>query len=280
LNEEGLNFNMRQNLGNDQPKKQKVPLPFSCEWCTKKYKTKEKYENHILDRHPFASKYKNTATFTLNEKLWLLDAIDGYSSVLINGGNDFVLATMNIEATPAIHATFRERIMPHLPALLSDGPQILRIIADFEAFLNLGIPWRGGNFCPSMLIDLVWHSAMQNREKYEMLCKRFMNGASPLSHCVAPEEESEERFKYFEKQFKHQHNRNYISIGDIVMGGGSGIQNARNVLIEEDYEKTAKLEAERRSWQAREQKRQQEILEMKRNGTWVEPPKYFDNGKC
>ena len=271
---------MQQNLGNDQPKEQRVPLPFSCEWCTKKYKTREKYESHVSDRHPFAAKFKNTATFTLNEKLLLLDAIDGYSKVLVAGrGNDFDTATMNIGATPAIHATFRERIVGHLPALLSDGQQLLRIIADFEAFLNLGIPWRGGNFCPSMLIDLVWHSAMQNCEKYETLCKRFMNGASPLSHCIAPEEESEERFKYFEKQFKHQHNRNYISFGDIIMGSGSGIQNARNIIIEEDYEKTAKIEAERRSWYAREEKRQQKILEAKRNGTWVEPT-YYDDGKC
>ncbi len=222
-----------QNLGNDN---KKAPS-FHCKWCAKKFKTQQKYEKHVLYQHPFAAMKKNTLRLELAEKMWLLDELERYSNILIGGdASDLKRATQMLgdgDRMVPIHGVFRERILPHLNKALSSGDQVLRIIDDFQAFLNLGIPWRGGNFCPSLLIDLVWHSAMQNQERYVAMCTRFLG--QPLSHCLVENDGNEERFEEFVKQFKHQHGRDHVGLSDLSMyASPNGIGDARNILRGEE----------------------------------------------
>ncbi len=155
-----------QNLNSDDGSSvtKKAKVIHHCNWCKSKFKKYAKYEKHVAKKHPFAAQRKNTVTLHLGEKLWLLDELERYVRILVTGSTaDFEKATQALSVDDrmvTIHSEFRERILPQIDKIISSGPQLLRIIDDFQAFLNLGIPWNGGNFCPSLLIDLVWHSAM------------------------------------------------------------------------------------------------------------------------
>jgi hypothetical protein len=269
-----------QNLQNDAPvKKQKSAPVFACSWCNKKYKTHDKYEKHVKQMHPFAAKFKNMFTLTHDEKMWLLDAVQTYTYILLAGTpSEFNLASEKIGARDEVHALFRQRITANnlLQKLDKNGEQMLLILADFEAFLNLGIPWNDGNFCPSLLIDLVWHSAMvHDYKKYEMLCKRFLSGRV-LTHCVAPPELDEVRFKEFEKQFQHQHKRKYMSIGDIHEAPPDALD-ARSILLGIEENRRIQRQADEERWAEASRRMRLQIEEEKRNGTWKP---YQDDGKC
>jgi hypothetical protein len=127
-----------QNLNNDAPTK----LVFHCKWCAKKFKTQRKHEHHIISRHPFAAFMKNTFMLQLDEKLWLLDELEKYATILTRGStSDFERATRalgedDMSRMVTIHATFRERILPHLNKALSSGVQVLCLIDEFQAFLK------------------------------------------------------------------------------------------------------------------------------------------------
>jgi len=176
------------------------------------------------------------------------------------------------------HLIFRQRIIESylLNKILSSETNIFLAFEDFEKFLNLGRPWKGGNFCPSLIIDLIWHSAMMNPEKYANLCSKFVG--SLLTHCL-PENEGkhEKRFEEFTKQFSHDHNRPCLQVGDLILGGGNGLANARETLklqkAAKEKGKAEELEKER-IWN---EKYLAEIAEQKRNGTYVH---YRGDGKC
>lgn len=274
-----------QNLDNGRAeakqRQQKQPQ-FHCNWCTKKYRTQQKYDAHVDSHHPFAAFKKNTVEFTLDEKLWLLDELETYIGMLLQENKDtFVFATCKLggelERMLPIHTTFKERIMPHLDKILSNGPQVIRIVDEFRAFLNLGLTRRGDNFCPSLLIDLVWHSAMQDKERYLALSNRFLG--QPLPHCLAENDGDDMRFNEFAKQFHHQHGRAYLRVEDLIDDySGSralGILEARTILKREDELTKRKIAEQQARWRAESEQRQREI----EAGTYV-PPEYTDDGKC
>ena len=99
------------------------------------------------------------------QELWLLDELKKYSSF-----QNFEESTAKLGVPREVHETFRKRIEDHVGDILSDTNQVLLVLREFEAFLNLGMPWHGKwNFCPSLIIDLVWHSAMQDAQKYQKI---------------------------------------------------------------------------------------------------------------
>lgn len=271
-----------QNLSNGDPVLTANKPLLQCRWCKKKYRNQQKVAAHVEEQHPFAAINKNTYDFTVKDKLWLLDALESYIRVLKQNNRDtFVLATANLgdlERMLPIHTSFKERIMPYLDKVLSNGSQLLRIIDEFRAFLNLGLTPRGDNWCPSLLIDLVWHSAMQNKEKYLALVSRFING--PLSHCLPENDDDAKRFKAFVRQFQHQHGRDYLGVEELIgTDRTTGFQEAREILKREDEEEKKRVAEEEARWRAVQEQWQRDIDAQKRAGTYKEPV-YYDDGKC
>lgn len=267
-----------QNLRNGSPPRKAHKSPqFACQWCTKKYKSKEKYEQHVTTHHPYAALYKNTQVLTLEERLWLLDELERYASF-----EQFDLTTARLGVSHETHAEFRRRITHDglLDRILSDARQILRLLDEFQAFLNLGMPWHGkSNFCPSLLIDLIWHSAMQNQERYIDLCVRFM-GVFKLTHCVSTEQDPDQvRFQEFVRQFQHQHRRPYLAINDMIQGRfvNGGIEAARRILRNEQEKERQEQERQRAENQKAVERWRAKVEQEKRDGTYVP---YYDDGKC
>lgn len=272
-----------QNLNHGQPKNKHEPatMQFHCKWCSKKYKTQKKHDAHVDKMHPFAAINKNTKEFTLEEKFWLLDEMEKYVLVLLQNNQDtFLEATANLgepDRMLPIHTLFKERIVPHLNKVMSNGPQLLRILDEFRAFLNLGLTKRGDNFCPSLLIDLVWHGAMQNKDRYFALTSRFLGGALP--HCLFGNDGDESRFQEFLRQFEHQHGRPYLKVQDLILGDGNGFEHARNVLKTEDKMAKRKIAEQDARWKAYYDEIRASIAAQKAAGIYVEPV-YYDDGKC
>ena len=92
----------------------------------------------------------------------------------------------------------------------SHARQLESLFDEFGRFLNLGQPLsggeHGGNFCPTLAIDLVWHAAMMNSAFYCSLTSRFLGKDIVLPHCLlASEQQHDERYVEFQRVFLHVH---------------------------------------------------------------------------
>ena len=169
------------------------------------------------------------------------------------------------------------------------------IMEELECFLKMGKPWRGGNFCPSLLIDFIWYCTMMNHQFYGKICRLFFSGAL-LSHCLPENENKQTRYIEFCKIFKGMYHcdplliENLNSVEHSVIEQYNSKSELQNILeqqqIEAQLEKNRirkiKDETERQKtieirhtefleFEAQRQKEFEKIQEMKRNGTYVEP---------
>lgn len=252
---------------------------FCCHWCNRKYKTLEKFTKHVKAEHPFSTLDRNNKKLSLKNKLYLLKNLETYIHIL-QGEDDeaFIKATLKIGATPEGHREFQRKIMESQILNKLSVSNLELLFEQFELFLNLGRPYDGTNFCPSLIIDLVWHSAMLGRKKYIQLCEKFIG--KPLSHCVSENEgRVEERFAYFEAQFLHHHGKAYLKTNELVVGGENGIAMMRERLEEFKLQKTQakqnailKREEECRfreiKWKIYEEASQKQIEIQITNGTY------------
>ncbi len=193
------------------------------------------------------------------------------------------------------HLIFRDRVKEStlLQKALSNADQLNALFIEFERFLNLGRPWQGDNFCPSLIIDLIWHSSMMHPKNYNILCTKFIGKI--LSHCLLENENDDERFVRFEKQFNHRHNKNFLKIEGLTLSDeNNAVEELLRMIQEEQLQKERNEEIKREEMSKREEIRRQEMLkqeeinkkrweqieEQKRNGTYVYKRSLFDDGKC
>lgn len=103
------------------------------------------------------------------------------------------------------HLEFCQRIQETgiLYQIMSKPNKLELVLTEFGNFLNLGYSWTGDNFCPSMIIDLVWHASMLNNSQYNELTATFVGKSLP--HCLEKNEGS--RFDQFSKQYMNHHAR-------------------------------------------------------------------------
>lgn len=151
---------------------------------------------HLAEAHPFVTINHNHYVLTLEEKFYLLEQLELYTNLLLDptiqeepvevmtdatiefrkvthAMNSFATITPKMIAN---HHTFRKRAIESglIKKATSSWRQLLDILDEFQRFMNLGQPPVGGNFCPSMVIDLVWHAAMMNGSKYIAMCHKFL----------------------------------------------------------------------------------------------------------
>jgi hypothetical protein len=180
------------------------------------------------------------------------------------------------------HLNFVLKIRDMLPKILQCDFEI--IIEEFYRFLNLGKPWRGGNFCPSLLIDFIWHCTMMNHKLYIKISHLFFSGTI-LSHCLQENEnKSNERSIEFYKKFNHFYHRDPFAIETLHETSKNAMEEYKLKLqlriVLENKEKEQELERQRifkMEYAAERQKEWEKIVEMKKNGTYVEPREY---AKC
>jgi hypothetical protein len=108
------------------------------------------------------------------------------------------------------HLTFCKRVtsLNILDKALTSPQQIELFFKEFNRFLNLGYTWRKDNFCPTLIIDLIWHSAMMYPDRYALLCESFFGKKGfCLPHCLTENESKEKqlaRSAEFNKYYIHR----------------------------------------------------------------------------
>jgi hypothetical protein len=201
------------------------------------------------------------------------------------------------------HLHFIVSINPLLPKILQcDNFEI--IIDEFEHFLKMGKPWRGDNFCPSLLIDFIWHCTMMNHQLYVKICRLFFSGTL-LSHCLPENEGNQIRYINFCKIFKGMYHRDPLLIENLHNVEHNSVEVYKSKLelqiileqqqieaqlertrirkIEDEMERQKNIEERRIASIRYDEQRQKEfekIQEMIRNGTYVEPTYSRESSKC
>lgn len=302
---------------------------YCCKWCARKYKTVNKFQKHMSDAHPFQTLGGNIRVLKGKDKIYLLTQLDIYIKILLadlnitaenidtliahylNGVNEvsktseaeFIRvsdllnksddkSSFNLKRMVQAHLVFRQRVRESklLSKISSDITQLEAILIDFQSFLNLGRRWQGDNFCPSLIIDLIWHAAMLDHEQYELLCQKF--SGKTLTHCLVENDNKHDvRFAEFEKFFIEKFKRPYLKIDNLIFGSDYNaiyqlllnVQNdkiQRAILYEENRIKQIKQnEINQIIWEERriEQLEDREKYRLK-YGRY--PPVYTDDGKC
>lgn len=256
-----------------------------CALCNRKYKTLAKYEKHVDEVHPDAVLKRNNAVLTLDEKLHLIDCFERYTALLTTGSDaDFARATegLNFEGAGRLeqmighHVVFRKRVIESglLRKATSDSKQVLVLLDEFQRFLNLGKPGRGGNFCPSLTIDLIWHSIMtMDPGRYRVLSMRFLGEVLP--HCLEANEGHEtERFANFERLFNRHFGWPCLIVDALVIGNDvNAFEGARKILMDEQENTRLRYEAMEDERRAREAQNVQLFVSRYSRPSW-------DDGKC
>lgn len=277
--------------------------------CNRKYKTLPKLEKHLDQVHPLASVDQNGVVFTPEEKKYLLNQLQYYTTLLSNprlveDDPEFLAASCklnqfqskDLQRIVLEHWNFRARAMASglLSKAVSDPRQLLTLIDEFQLFLNMGRPIRGGNFCPSMVIDLVWHAAMMDETKYAAICSRFFKSNKPLTHCLEENRGDEvRRNEQFRESFIQRFRRFPMTISDLILGehGNPNVFLASKQLIEAEEERERMVEEARKEEERKHREKIQREYELWKHEQQFNPPTYSnsygrnysgytDDGKC
>lgn len=164
-----------------------------------------------------------------------------------------------IERLVRAQRIFSEKFLTRFPNETKVDWQLA--MKDLEGFFQLGLPYQDTNFCPSLMIDFMWHSLMQTPELYEQICSKSTGHLVP--HCVSArsDEEDEERYQYFLDVFKHRHGRDVVQTSTLHVGDAlkSLQQKEQNII---DQEKQQRIELELKEAETR--RRREEEFKKKR----------------
>jgi len=148
-----------------------------------------------------------------------------------------------------------------LQKVISGADQLDLIFDEFNCYLNLGYNWRGDNFCPSMIIDLIWHASMINHNEYVKLTTSYMGKILP--HCLEEnetEEKQKSRIGRFLKQYKHFYGKDILQATDLQLVQGSNVfdslEEKYTRLHKENEEKERQLQKE---YTEQQKKRREEL---------------------
>jgi hypothetical protein len=163
------------------------------------------------------------------------------------------------------HLEFCHRVKESnlLQKVISGANQLDMIFDEFNSFLNLGYSWNGDNFCPSMIIDMIWHASMLDNKIYNNLTTYFVGKLLP--HCLEEnenEEKQKSRYETFLKQYQYFHKRNPLQIANLRLEEEQDVfhvlENKYTQLQKEkeEYEKQQKLMREEEQRKLEEKNRQ------------------------
>lgn len=183
--------------------------------CNRKYKTSERLQKHVEEKHCFDTMNRNSFKIDIDTSIKIFKLAAEYARVLTEGNRDKMI-TCAIKLLPqknsidnderkaiiTAHEQFSQRIKK---AGTCDWEQALK---DFEGFLQLGTPYYDTNFCPSLPIDFLWHSLMQDPDLYIHICNRSIGRILPHFDRIKTEQEDIQRYKYFCEVFNHRYGRN------------------------------------------------------------------------
>lgn len=208
-----LNF-IKMDTGRDYSKtKSKGAVPqIACpiRSCNKKYTREEKLKKHIEKDHFFETRNSNNFRLGLDYKIEIAALLKKYIAELVTLANGGTVDAKNLshiypntppEEAAKLHYEFAVKVC---------SKTILEVcnweiaFDDFAAFLRMGLPYYDTNFCPTLIIDIVWHATMTSPRLYEELCSKTVKSKVPHCHHPRTLEEDRLRHEYFLEVFRRK----------------------------------------------------------------------------
>ncbi len=195
-----------------------------CELCHRNFKSPKKHKRHIELDHRFCTRHCNPFSFTLEEKArvyWLMAEyvysinqlyhedfqVASFTTInLLPQFHDQDIPSQDFARIKVLHKEFIRRFAFNYGHVEMEWE---RAVEDFECYLSCGLPHFDTNFNPTLIMDLVWHSVMQDWVFYVRICERAYGKGIILPHCteMRPIMEDTQRGKYFEDVFKYKFRR-------------------------------------------------------------------------
>jgi hypothetical protein len=187
--------------------------------CNRKYKTEKALQKHVEEKHPYCTvgghRHQVVFSHQIKEKIYKLAA--KYAELILTfkdlSDNDMMenskqllpqqnpdkISQEDLVRISNAHRRFANRICENQLLQKCDWEKVM---THFQLFIGLGTPYYDTNFCPSLPIDFLWHSLMQDKELYTELCNLYYT-TGILTHCdkSRSEAEDQQRYEYFVQIF-------------------------------------------------------------------------------
>lgn len=269
--------------------------------CNKKYKREDKLKKHVEKDHYYETRNKNAFKFNNKLKLQIFLAAESYVRILekilsTNSESALKDESINMSCKNLLPQVFGTEIsdvemmriftaQQTLAKKLFDGIFVScdweRVMEDLELFFRMGLPYYDTNFCPTIAIDFLWHSLMQNNELYKEICLKSCGVIIP--HCNQPrsEEEDKKRHEYFLDVFgahfrrkPYQPNISAKNLDDIQIIFSSLKRKYEEFVKDEEKKEYERIDNERKKQEEyeKEQERKKRFLNefCKENGIYPE----------
>lgn len=180
----------------------KCPVPT----CNKKYQNEDKRKSHVEKEHYFDTRNQTTNfsgislehdTNSHQIKGQIYELTSEYVKILhrINQMTEEMIISIVKTNSDAEIITCAKNLLPHKQEISSD--ELLRIsvaqfnfakriftvfdescdwtkvMKDLKSFFEMGLPYYDTNFCPTILVDLLLHSLMQDNKLYTRICLEY-----------------------------------------------------------------------------------------------------------
>lgn len=303
-------------------------MNYNCQFCNRKYAREAKLIEHMAKAHPYASLHANRVQLDWHDRRYIVEQLRAYVDlvrrvcVLTEAEADAALAD-HFSLMPNEFVAASIMLLPQTAAPTPDGvrhivathlefcrfavsqslidkvvngtvEQLDSMLDEFNRFLNMGFMWNGDNFCPTLVIDLVWHASMMDVDRYAQLCAKFFNGRL-LPHCL-PHNAGAHGVRYdaFSKQYTHCYGRCPLIAHDLsVLDPVPDDYDVFALLLQHyaqrqahEAKTAAEAELARAQWQQRMdeefarrvQQTQQAVVAQQQSRNYVRPS--GDDGKC
>ena len=204
--------------------KSKVKLGCPVNDCNRKYSHTDRLKRHIETDHFYETRSRNYICFTYEIKSKIYKLASEYVKVLYK---------ISKSDTPDEYGKYSAiKLLPHekiddnelariVQAQVTFSKRLFqmcdlekcdweRVIGDLESFFRLGLPYYDTNFCPTLLIDFLWHALMQNPELYSKVCEKSCGEIMPHCKIERSEDEDKARYEYFLRVFKKKYGDLYF----------------------------------------------------------------------
>lgn len=282
--EEEMDTNLRRNYKTVATTKRiKIRLECMVSGCSRKYQSEKTLKKHIETKHPYSTRKSSSGGFSFETKAKIYKLASSYTKILqrigkmdkqtvidavkTNSDDEMILCAQKLLPQKSKQDTDTQELVRIAVAQHTFAQRMFddnlfsecdwkRVMADFECFLNLGLPYYDTNFCPTLLIDFLWHSLMQDADFYTEICVSMCGEIVPHCDLVRSDAEDENRHQYFLQVFRHRFGR------DVFLPGMSLFDRPNIDKIGQHFDELALTEHNLKATKERE-KREDEALEKK-----------------
>lgn len=252
--------------------------------CKRKYKSEERVKKHVEEKHFYNTRNQNWKfNFNKKTKANIYELAAKYAKVIhriskMNEQEVIDIVKSNPDDEMIMYA---KNLLPQKYGKKINTEELTRIaiaqhkfsrriinenllgrcnwtdiIIDLEAFFRLGLPYYDTNFCPTLPIDFLWHSLMQDPKLYKKICKESCGEIIPHCSILRSDEEDINRYEYFLKVYEHRYKQDVCLPSD-----NSDNADDQQYFVQQFTDLCLK---EREKIANKERKKQEKLLEYKR----------------